>query len=194
LHESFASPLVDAWLIYFVPGDLGVQDDDMPVLRVDIVEAQRCAEWLNGLLPSVGQWDTAAGRFEDPKERGEGPFLKDWQPGDIAINRGEHGPMPVGAAKKDRSLLGCNDMAGNGFEWTRTCVDPVGEFLGRDVASLSPDTRVQLRGKDYAKYQPLRFEELNQYTTMHFFESARQRNRTAGALATVGFRVVIEVD
>ena len=44
--------------------DLGVDGRDFfPVFRVTCVEAALCARWLGGQLPSVEQWDEAAGRY-----------------------------------------------------------------------------------------------------------------------------------
>jgi formylglycine-generating enzyme required for sulfatase activity len=167
-------------------------------MRAEIGEAHAFGKWLGGLLPSVEQWDRAAGRF-DAKEDDEGPFIKDWKdtPGaeDIAVGRAELGPLPVGAAKKDRSRLGCHDMAGNGFEWTRTFVTggAPGEFIG-DSVRVPTDARVLLRGRDYAHPNPLFFKELLEpYITFDFFEASRAQ-AIRPYLAHIGFRVVIEVD
>ncbi len=174
------------------PGDLGIANGALPVLRVDIVEAHRFAAWLGGLLPSVEQWDHAAGR--DEKEPGEGPFLTPWQEGEIAVGRGDQGPMAVGKAGKDRSRLGCNDMAGNGLEWTRTWQDDLpGEFVG-DLGRVPLQARAVLRGRSYADVEPLRFEDLGERVlTFPLLESERHIGHQA-TLPQIGFRVVIEVD
>ena len=74
----------------------------------------RFAEWMGGLLPSDQEWDVAAGRYEDEKKRGEGPFLGPEDKADVAIKRAQEGPMRVGEAKGGISLHKCRDMAGNG--------------------------------------------------------------------------------
>jgi formylglycine-generating enzyme required for sulfatase activity/tRNA A-37 threonylcarbamoyl transferase component Bud32 len=174
------------------PDDVGSADGALPALRVDIVEAQRFAGWLGGLLPSVEQWDHAAGR--DEKEPGEGPFVAPWQEGEISVNRGDQGPMPVGTAGKDRSRLGCNDMAGNGLEWTRTWQDDVpGEFVG-ELGKIPLQARAVLRGRSYADAEPLHFDDLvDRVLTFPFFESERNLGHQA-TLPQIGFRVVIDVD
>src|SRR5207237_6074853 len=95
--------------------------DREPVLNVAVEDAWRFANWLNGELPSVQEWDKAAGAVE--ADRREGPFdpkASDEVP--ISVNRGDEGPMAMaepGRAIKDMSPLGPRYMAGNGLEWTR---------------------------------------------------------------------------
>ncbi|MCI0641317.1 MAG: bifunctional serine/threonine-protein kinase/formylglycine-generating enzyme family protein [Gemmataceae bacterium] len=179
--------------LFLHPGDVGVADADLPVLRVDIRTAHQFARWLGGFLPTVEQWDTAAGRYEE--NRGEGPFQKDWQKGEIAINRRALGPMKVGEATKDRSLLECNDMAGNGLEWTRSFRGNVPDFVG-DSTTVAEKARLVLRGRDFAAEKPLKFEMLEdefQSITLEFFPHIRPIGSRL-VLAHIGFRVVIEVD
>ncbi|MCI0377799.1 MAG: bifunctional serine/threonine-protein kinase/formylglycine-generating enzyme family protein [Gemmataceae bacterium] len=182
--------------MFLHPGDVGVDDADLPVLRADIRTAHQFARWLGGLgglLPTVEQWDFAAGRYEE--NRGEGPFAKDWQKGDIAIHRRALGPMKVGAATKDRSQPGCHDMAGNGLEWTRSFRGNLPDFVG-DSTKIAEDARLVLRGRDYAAEAPLTFEMLAsefQIITLEFFAHKRQSGSRL-VLAHIGFRVVLEVD
>jgi formylglycine-generating enzyme required for sulfatase activity len=174
------------------PGDLGVKDGNLPVLRVEIEEAHRCCEWLGGSLPSVNRWDKAAGRHEN--NPGEGPFLTDWVEGEIAVRRPHLGPMAAGQASKDRSPLGCHDMSGNGLEWTSTYQDDVPGMFAGDVSRIPPYARVVLRGRDYAHNEPLRFRDLDEGpVTFPFFEDKRDLNLRP-LLAHIGFRVVLEVD
>ena len=74
------------------------------------------------------------------------------------MGRREKGPLPVGQATKDKSLLGCNDMAGNGLEWTRE----IAGIEHRTVPQASPqlDDFVMLRGRSYTNPKPLTFAEL----------------------------------
>jgi serine/threonine protein kinase len=164
----------------------GSADDRLPVMRVSLEEAYAFARWLDGDLPTIKQWDLAAGRHA--RERGKGPFEGEpdtLQPGDVAIDRGARGPMPVGSAPRDRSIFGCRDMAGNGLEWTR---DFLGEHLGTPipVTRPTPDLRVHLRGRDFAMETPLSFDEndLN-----HFIENTSYLK----PMPNIGFRVVIPV-
>ncbi|MBI3408939.1 MAG: protein kinase [Planctomycetes bacterium] len=175
--------------------NLGVDDPALPVMRVTPLESHKFAEWLGGFLPSIDQWEKAAGRFE--KNRGVGPYLADWDKnsGGIAIGRGKLGPVPVGTSLKDHSLLGCNDMAGNGMEWTRSYRgdNEIGEFLG-DPSKMKDDFRLTRRGNEFASPTPLTFEHLEgRFSGVHVLELYMDASdRTA--LARTGFRVVLEVD
>ncbi len=93
--------------------DLGVEGRDFfPVFRVTCVEAALCARWLGGQLPSVEQWDEAAGRFalatpSDPTPAG-GPFREPLDPNrppneQVAVDRGAEGPLAAGSATHDVS-------------------------------------------------------------------------------------------
>ncbi|MCI0685196.1 MAG: bifunctional serine/threonine-protein kinase/formylglycine-generating enzyme family protein [Gemmataceae bacterium] len=179
------------------PGDVGIADGNLPVLRVEMEDAYRCAKWLGGVLPSVEQWDHAAGKHL--KEAGPGPFREPWDPteeGAIAVGRHDKGPLPVGQATKDKSLMGCNDMAGNGLEWTRTLFDNFGhpEYDG-DADKVSLAALVELRGQRYSVAEPLRFEDLGigGVLLMPFHEGRRSAEFGIGQslLAEIGFRVVL---
>lgn len=132
----------------------------LPVVRVNWGQAARFATWLGGNLPTVDQWDEAAGRYAE--NRGEGPFFggaKNWSPTEIAINRAALGPLPVGTATLDVSTpYRCRDMAGNGIEWTRDSRDanfkPSPDKLDERISMV-------LRGRSYAYPDPLRFVELD---------------------------------
>src|SRR5262245_29038081 len=58
------------------PGkDLGATNPRMPVLRVTAIEAMLFAQWLGGALPSLEEWDQAAGRNVKGRQQ---PFPGDW--------------------------------------------------------------------------------------------------------------------
>jgi formylglycine-generating enzyme required for sulfatase activity len=147
--------------------DAGTTEARLPVLRVHVEDALRCAAWLGGELPTIDQWDLAAG-YHEP-DRGCGPF-RPWPTaaagacppdrpmpkGWIAVGRFAEGPMPVGAAEGDLSRLGVADLAGNGRELTRNARTP------RDLPRLLPvpaEERgfVLLRGQSYAAPEPFLF-------------------------------------
>ena len=89
-----------------------------PVLGVTINSADRFARWLGGKLPSVKQWDKAAG-FDDIPDLNRGPFMESWDPKDetqIAVGHRDQ-PREVGKSSHDVSMFGIRDMAGNGREW-----------------------------------------------------------------------------
>ena len=159
-----------------------------PVLRVDIQEAHLCADWLGGVLPSVEEWDKAAGRFEE--KHGEGPYEMPFEPGEIAIDRGDLGPLPVGSAAKDICRYsGCRDMAGNGLEWTRSLrVEGDPSMYFGDVKKVSLLATTSLRGRDYHLPTPLTYAHLEDRPLhLPFFQS----QRIVGNDSLIGFRVAI---
>lgn len=174
--------------------DLNNNDDRLPALRMCVDDASLFAtRWVRGgNLPTLRQWDKAAGRFEPGV--GEGPFEGPWSRTEdtdhtqIAVNRGAEGPLPVGTATRDVSRLGIRDLAGNGREWTREVFAPVGSG-DREVPLRNPGPfdRVILRGRSYLEPEPLRFTD------------PRLRPNTPDATdygkvqPDVGFRVVLEV-
>lgn len=163
--------------------DLGSGEDQLPAMRMTMLEAYAFARWLGGHLPSARQWDKAAGRFED--EPGLGPFRGPWNVRDrntIAVNRVKEGPMPVGLATRDISQFGCRDMAGNGWEWTRNALDEQQPFASG--FRLHPErTRVILRSQSYRKPRPLWFTDLAAHPDTLPYQEVKP---------DVGFRVVLE--
>jgi serine/threonine protein kinase len=160
-----------------------------PVFDVTVEDASAFAEWLGGKLPTEEQWDKAAGRYETPR-LSEGPYRGKWVKGrtDIAFQREE--PVAVGTADGDRSEpFGCRDMAGNGFEWTRTLLRGRGTVPLKGRLPTLEDL-VLLRGRSFdSKYDwPLRYDDLDK-------EEKEDRPLGIGYQNTwpdLGFRVVIE--
>jgi hypothetical protein len=134
--------------------DLGIPgNEQLPVLRVTVTEAYLFARWLGGHLPSVNQWNKAGGKLNNDPH----PFLaSSWEGDDIAINRRQKGPMPVGTAAKDISRFKCRDMAGNGREWTCTLSE-----AGGTVPAPDPSDKlfVVVRGKSYIAPEPFIFTD-----------------------------------
>jgi serine/threonine protein kinase len=134
-----------------------VSGDDFPLLGVLPLDAWRFADWLGGDLPSVDQWRKAAGMYE-PGGR-PGPFTESFKEGEVAVDRAEEGPLPLGAAAKDRSAFGLRDVAGNGKEWTHN-VYPA--HKGRvPLEKPAQFDRVLQVGRSYAHPEPLRFTDLD---------------------------------
>jgi formylglycine-generating enzyme required for sulfatase activity len=106
----------------------------------------------------------------------------EWDEGEweIAINRREYGPLPVGDAFNDISPFGCHDMAGNGLEWTRTPSARLGSN------GPTEDDAFFLRGSRYSATQPWLFSEMEQY--------GKQQWKYLGSNPQYGFRVVIEIE
>jgi hypothetical protein len=97
--------------------DIGSTQDRLPVLRVTRAEAQRCAEWLGGRLPTVRQLDRAGSSTQPPIARR------------VAVNRRQQGPRAVDDPNGEVSPLGVRDLTGNGREWTRDVLRVEGEEL-----------------------------------------------------------------
>jgi formylglycine-generating enzyme required for sulfatase activity len=137
----------------------GVDADQLPAMNVSCDEACRFAAWLGGRLPTLAQWEKAAGRFED--QPGLGPFRGPWNPqqrGRIAVGRQGQGPMAVGTATADVSPFGCRDMAGNGLEWTRTAKDAA---VTLPLKAREESVGVLLRGRSYVRSEPLYFRDFD---------------------------------
>jgi hypothetical protein len=152
----------------------------LPVFNVTVEDAHRCAVWLGGRLPTAQQWEAAAGY----SAKWKGPYLHDPQnfdkSKDVAVDRAVEGPMAAGEAEKDESPFKVRDMAGNGYEWTRSLF-PAGEVpADGDKADLT----VELRSRSYHQARrPLTFPK-DQEFELSPYEKTRP---------DISFRVVVEV-
>ncbi len=163
---------------------LGVAGFDFhPVVRVSVDEAHRFARWLGGELPTARQWDKAAGRFEGAV----GPFVgdgRDLRNEDAGVGLGKL--LAVNRASPAVTLFGCRDMAGNGYEWTRSRHDDETKPVPFDDPAWNG--RVSLRGQTYFAPTPFRFADL---------PNSRYRSKDPhgdpGAAPDVGFRVELDL-
>jgi formylglycine-generating enzyme required for sulfatase activity len=158
-----------------LPGwNSGKWEANCPVFGVTFPEAQLFAKWVGGDVPTTDEWDRAAGlNAWDGKDPLTGPFQGQWDPAnkpDIAVGSRKP-PRPVGQATADVSTSGCRDMAGNGFEWTRTYFD-----------RNDPVPLLLMRGQGFGMWGPLLFKDIKD-------EGGAPPRR---ADKNVGFRVVIE--
>jgi hypothetical protein len=165
-----------------------------PAFFVTCFEAALCARWLGGQIPTVEQWDEAAGRYapaaegQAPQDRG--PFrqplgLNQPMSEQIAVDRGDEGPLPIGAATHDvSSPVGCRDMAGNGSEWTRSPL-----YAAEQFSPDAPDEllKVFLRGRSYMNPDPLLFRDLDD-------RALDEARRCVESACDIGFRVVVTFD
>lgn len=158
----------------------------LPVMGVSVTEANLFARWLDeelGRLPSVDEWDKAAGRFDDVKNKG--PFDSSRALDDIAI--GVRGPRPAGASLKDISFFGCRDMAGNGCEWTRETDRERKGGGNEEVPLANPRAgvdHVRVRGAPFDGQSPYQFADVKLTANSESYEEASY---------CIGFRVVIEL-
>jgi serine/threonine protein kinase len=196
LYVPFATTKLKSylsWQYWFWRFLRGTQNTRYPALGMKVFQADAFAQMLGGRLPSTQQWDKAAGY--NWKDRATGPFRVpegrpqnedgcNWKPREIAIKRNE--PMPVGEAWCDRTPYDCHDMAGNGFEWTRT----VSPEQGQTVPLPAPKSGdgVYLRGARFAADLPFLFREVekDQVGIQLYLEP------DINDLVYIGFRVVLE--
>jgi serine/threonine protein kinase len=155
---------------------------DIPILNITYGEARAFARRMGGNLPTAAQWDKASG-FHDRPAGQIGPFDPRWsaeQGEGIALGGQAHA---VGESKFDICLpFGLRDMAGNGYEWTRTLADsgsPVDE-------QPDPDFNLLLRGRSYQKDAPLLYEDLDPSAPSRPQQPPGERD------TATSFRVVVE--
>lgn len=180
--------------------DMGVESQPkLPTVRVTALEAHRFAVWLGGQqachLPSIDQWNVASGlkhRATQPDDQKalypEGPFRGVWKVGetDVAVNRGQSGPKPVGESRDDVAPTGCTDMAGNVLELTENLMN------GARVGDVDPQQdggallRVVLRGRSYFSESPLRWVDIQGLADIPDAVGYNEGD------PTIGFRVVLE--
>ncbi len=162
-------------------------EPELPALNVTVTEAHEFADkMLGGKLPTIVEWDKAAGRYSGEEGR-EGPFTGHWEKvGSISVaiaRKFEEGPMPIGQATNDESPYGCRDMAGNGREWTRNVQEKDAGFV--PILNPTKDHHVVTRSRGYSDEVPLTFEFLKSGGG----ESQPYLTRSM----EVGFRAVIEM-
>jgi hypothetical protein len=142
-----------------------------PAMNMKFEEAQQCAHWMGGVLPSVQEMDYAAGYYS---QGGRAAPFKD--PGNnLGIKLLQ--PLEVSRVHDDESPHGVRDLSGNGREWTRTKLTVMGEQFA------------VLRGRMYTLSTPLTYALLDEQQ----LERNPQTQRPAVASPYTGFRVAIEV-
>lgn len=169
----------------------GPEHNESPVVYITVTQAHCFAKSLNCQLPTAKQWDRAGGFYdgclspsksvsEKPKEIDK---LKIGVGEKIVLNNRQR--LKTGDAEDDVSLHRCRDMAGNGYEWTRTLYG-----TGMDEVPIKiprGDTSILIRGQGYAQDEPLFFKnchELEQDSfKLLYYESNSQ----------IGFRIVLEI-
>ncbi|HET6203778.1 MAG TPA: SUMF1/EgtB/PvdO family nonheme iron enzyme [Planctomycetota bacterium] len=96
---------------------------DHPAVGITFAQALACARHAGKDLPTEEEWEKAA-RGTDGRTY---PWGENYEPGRCNAGDGlRRDTTPVGSFPKGTSPFGCQDLAGNVWEWTRT-------FAGRDV-------------------------------------------------------------
>jgi serine/threonine protein kinase len=163
------------WLVHKEPPAYQPGEERLPFLKAKVTEAACFARWLGGNLPTVQQWDTAAGYYDQPRQ--EGPYRGTWTadaPLGIAVNR--DAAAPVGESADDVSPYLCRDMAGNGLEWTRNAEGS--RFV--PVDKPQPAMSVDVRGHGFVYDRPFQFAEIDEGNKNRLYDDS------------AGFRVVLE--
>jgi hypothetical protein len=157
-------------------------EGSLPATGVTVAEAYCFARWLAGNfgnLPTVQQWDKAAGRFDGRP----GPSETGGETGGVAV--GLKGPRAVGTSDKDRSVYGCRDMAGNGQELTRSF--QLGDHSFPLKRRAGGDDDLLLRGQKWSLPVPFTFPADPNQATMAGVSGYNEAD------PDVGFRVVLEL-
>ncbi len=180
-QQKIDTAMTGDWKLGALAGDQRLGSDgtaiDLPVVDVTVSQASRFATWLGGTLPTVAQWDKAAGA--NLSGRSNGPYISNGS--QLCINRLQEGPVAVGTSRDDISPFGIRDMAGNVSEWTRDIFNssqrvPLDNSLGSEL--------VLVRGNCYYDTEPWQYSYTadNLPQTLQYDESSPK----------TGIRVVID--
>ena len=125
-----------------------------PVQHVCFYEAQACARWAQGRLPTELEWEAAAsGTSNSP------PTTYPWgnelpKPQRANVGMTSPGPRPVGSFSDGTSAAGCEQLIGDVYEWTSSTFAGYPGFRSFPYASYSEvffgDQYRVLRGASWA--------------------------------------------
>ena len=141
---------------------------NQPVVGVSFWEAEACAHWAGGRLPTEQQWEAAARGSEGLTY----PWGDDWEDGICNSNEAGLGmTSAVGLFPRSRQAsLGIEDLTGNVWEWCDS-------FYEESDAGEGPDARRVLRGGSW------------NYTSWYSRSAVRFRNVAIDRSLDFGFRV-----
>jgi hypothetical protein len=165
-----------------------------PVFHVTLQEAYWFARWMGGELPSVKQWDTAAGYYLPGEDRDDltGPYKLPEKNGDpllVAVG-GEESVQAVDDPTHDISPLKIKHMAGNGEEFTRSLVGGLREldYSPEFLRSFLPTVYLQGQSYDVQDAHPLSYEDMR---TRRLIPEGWPTGSQASE--STSFRVVLEI-
>jgi formylglycine-generating enzyme required for sulfatase activity len=152
----------------------------LPAFGMTAEEAEACARWLGGLLPTAREWDQAAGFRHREGRQGPARGPK------VAVGLRGQGPRPAeDPGSDDVSPFGIHDMAGNGWEFTRDRAD----VEPGSPASGAAGALVVLRGQRHTAARPLSYADLERQQKV---QAANVQFSNRGSPYT-GFRVAVEL-
>lgn len=176
------------------------EDGLLPMTNLTVEEAHACAAWLDGGLPTMEQWDIAAGVYLNKAnllagtQWREGPYRGVWDPRkplEIHVNKESAKPLPLSldTAADDvapwmlfgdaKPQPGCLQMAGNVREFTTDLEGGKKVPLGTTIAD-SELLFVYTRGSSHALSSPPRYDDW-----MNDPQLYNEPNRK------IGFRIVL---
>ncbi len=155
--------------------------DKWPAFDLSVTAAHAFAEWLGGKygkLPTVEQWDFAAG-IQDRMGK-PGPNRH----GKPAVGLTE--PRPVDAKERDEGPFGILDLSGNGREYTRDVKR--GDIINHvPLRNPTEEDEVIIRGRDYTFKTPLSYGQIDDWIKTPTARPYAERDKLTS------FRVVVEI-
>jgi formylglycine-generating enzyme required for sulfatase activity len=157
------------------------QSDNHPVVGVSYYEAEAFCNWAGGHLPTEAQWEKAA------RWTGSHPNVYPWgDSGDYQMCNSWYDSVctgnqtaPVGSYETGASPYGCQDMAGNVWEWCK-------DWYGSSYYSSSPTSDPP--GPSSGSWRVLRGGSWNENNYAYIRCAFRNRYTPTQRYSLVGFR------